>query len=336
MKPIRLIELFSGIGAQASALERLKVNFEHWKTSDWEVNAVASYNAIHIKDDTDYSKELTDDKLTEVLFDLGISTDGKNPLTKEQIKRKGEKWKREVYSNFKATNNIGSIVNASAEDLEIVDTDNYIYLLTYSFPCQDLSVAGKQAGMTKGSGTRSGMLWEVERLLYECENLPQVLVMENVPQVHGKKFIDDFNKWIGSLENLGYTNYWQDLNSKDYGVAQNRNRTFLVSFLGDVSFKFPDPKTLDKTMKDYLEDEVDEKYYINNEKAQALIKKLILSGDLDKTGQNILKLGYLEKGTGEHQSNTVYGINGIAPAEYAVQHKEPCKVVVKNECKETR
>lgn len=118
-------------------------------------------------------------------------------------------------------------------------------------------------------------------MLYECEQLPQVLVMENVPQVHGKKFIDDFNKWIGSLENLGYTNYWQDLNAKDYGVAQNRNRTFMVSFLGNVSFKFPKPSTLDKTMKDYLEDEVDEKYYINNEKAQALIEKLILSGELD-------------------------------------------------------
>lgn len=123
------------------------------------------------------------------------------------------------------------------------------------------------------------MLWEVERLLYECNELPQVLVMENVPQVHGK-FIDDFNKWINSLEKLGYKNFWQDLNAKDYGVAQNRNRTFMVSFLDDVEFKFPEPFMLDKTMKDYLEDEVDEKYYINNDKAQALIEKLILNGDL--------------------------------------------------------
>lgn len=275
MKPIRLIELFSGIGAQASALERLGVPFEHWKTSDWEVNAVASYNAIHIKDNTDYGKNIGDPVLTDLLFDLGISTDGKKPLTKEQIKRKGEKWKREVYNNFIATHNIGSIVNASADDLEIVDTDKYTYLLTYSFPCQDLSVAGKQAGMTKGSGTRSGMLWEVERLLYECKELPQVLLMENVPQVHGKKFIDDFNKWIKSLEDLGYKNFWQDLNAKDFGVAQNRNRTFMVSFLGDYSFKFPEPFTLDKAIEDYLEDEVDEKYYINNEKANTLIRRMV-------------------------------------------------------------
>ena len=134
--------------------------------------------------------------------------------------------------------------------------------------------------MAKGSGTRSGLLWEVERLLNECEELPQVLVMENVPQVHGKKFIKDFESWLDSLSELGYKNYWQDLNSKDYGVAQNRNRTFLVSFLNDVSFKFPEPFPLTKIMADYLEDEVDEKYYIDNEKTQRLIDQLIQDGDL--------------------------------------------------------
>jgi DNA (cytosine-5)-methyltransferase 1 len=179
MKQIRLIELFSGVGAQASALERLKLPFDHWITSEWEVNAVASYNAIHIKDNKDYSNDLNEDDLNSILYEYGISTDGKKPMTLDQIKRKNEKWKREVYNNFRATNNIGSIVNATADDLKIVDTDKYTYLLTYSFPCQDLSVAGKQAGMSKGGGTRSGMLWEVERLLYECNELPQVLVMEN-------------------------------------------------------------------------------------------------------------------------------------------------------------
>lgn len=280
MKPIRLIELFSGIGAQASALERLGVDFEHWITSEWEVNAVASYNAIHIKDNTDYSKNLDADSIAKYLHNIGVSTDGKKPMTLQQIERKGEKWLRETYSNFIATNNIGSITTAHGSDLEIEETDKYTYLLTYSFPCQDLSVAGNQAGMTKGSGTRSGLLWEVERLLHECDELPQVLVMENVPQVHGKKFIKDFESWLDSLSELGYKNYWQDLNSKDYGVAQNRNRTFLVSFLDDVSFSFPKPFPLTKTMADYLEDEVDERYYIDNEKTQRLIDQLVKDGDL--------------------------------------------------------
>jgi DNA (cytosine-5)-methyltransferase 1 len=176
------------------------------------------------------------------------------------------------------------ITKVHAEDLNICDTNAFTYLLTYSFPCTDLSVAGKQAGMSKGSGTRSGLLWEVERILTEIRDsngeLPQILFMENVPQVHGKKNINDFEKWLGFLESLGYTNYWQDLNAKNYGVAQNRNRCFMFSFLGNYSYDFPQPIPLKKKLKDYLEDNVDEKYYINNEKADKLIKQLIDNGTL--------------------------------------------------------
>ena len=172
------------------------------------------------------------------------------------------------------------ITQISGSDLGIVDTLNYCYIMTYSFPCQDLSVAGKQKGMTKGSGTRSGLLWEVERLLNEVDSLPQVLLMENVPQVHGKKNMEDFQRWIDFLESKGYSNYWQDLNAKHYGIAQNRNRTFMVSILGNYKYEFPKPIELQKVMKDYLEDEVDEKYYINNEKAQKLIEQLISNGTI--------------------------------------------------------
>ncbi len=172
------------------------------------------------------------------------------------------------------------ITKVKGSDLGITEKDKYCYIMTYSFPCQDLSVAGKQKGMTKGSGTRSGLLWEVERLLNEVENLPQVLLMENVPQVHGKGNMEDFQKWIDFLDSKGYSNYWQDLNAKNYGVAQNRNRCFMVSILGNYKYEFPKPISLTKTMKDYLEEEVEEKYYINNEKAQKLIDKLIADGTL--------------------------------------------------------
>lgn len=182
------------------------------------------------------------------------------------------------------------ITKVHAEDLNICDTNAFTYLLTYSFPCTDLSVAGKQAGMSKGSGTRSGLLWEVERILTEIRGsngeLPQILFMENVPQVHGKKNINDFEKWLGFLESLGYTNYWQDLNSKNYGVAQNRNRCFMFSLLGNYSYDFPQPIPLKKKLKDYLEDNVDEKYYINNEKADKLIKQLIGNGTLPQHNLN--------------------------------------------------
>ena len=283
-KPIRLIELFAGIGAQAKALERLKANFEHYKISEWEVNATASYHKIHMHDDnTDYSAKYTDKELIDLLDRTGISVDGKKPMSRTKIKAKGEKWHRKVYNDFQATHNVGSITNIHADELNIVDTDKYCYILTYSFPCQDLSVAGKQRGMSKDSGTRSGLLWEVERLLFECKELPEVLLMENVPQVHGTKFKADFDKWCNSLESLGYTNFWQDLNAKNYGVAQNRNRTFMVSILKqNTTYEFPKPFLLDKTMKDYLEDKVEEKYYVNSEKAKQLIDKLIENGTLDR------------------------------------------------------
>lgn len=138
--------------------------------------------------------------------------------------------------------------------------------------------------MSKGTGTRSGLLWEVERILNECANLPQVLLMENVPQVHSAKNLPDFEKWQEFLRNKGYTNYWKDLNAKNYGVAQNRNRCFMISFLEYVKFSFPDEIPLEKKMKDYLEEVVDEKYYINNEKANQLIKKLSENNQL-KVGQ---------------------------------------------------
>ena len=176
------------------------------------------------------------------------------------------------------------ITKVHAEDLNICDTNAFTYLLTYSFPCTDLSVAGKQAGMSKGSGTRSGLLWEVERILTEIRDsngeLPQILFMENVPQVHSQDNMPDFRKWLDFLESLGYTNYYQDLNAKNYGVAQNRERCFMFSFLGEYNYHFPQPVPLKKKLKDYLEDNVDEKYYINNEKADKLIKQLIDNGTL--------------------------------------------------------
>ena len=179
------------------------------------------------------------------------------------------------------------ITQIHGADLRITDTDKFTYVLTYSFPCQDLSVAGKGAGMSKGSGTRSGLLWEVERILNECEELPQVLLMENVPQVHGKKNIADFNQWLAFLESKCYHNFWKDLNAKDYGVAQNRNRCFCVSLLSDEGYVFPEPIPLAKCMADYLDDEVDEKYYIKSDKAKELLENLVESGKLDGVSNTV-------------------------------------------------
>ena len=104
--------------------------------------------------------------------------------------------------------------------------------------------------MTKGSGTRSGMLWEVERILKECDTLPNILLMENVPQIHSQENKDDFILWQKELEKLGYRNYWEDLNAKDYLVPQNRNRTFMISILGDYFYEFPQKQKLVLRLKD--------------------------------------------------------------------------------------
>lgn len=266
-KPIRLIELFAGYGSQSLALKYLKVPFEHWKICEWAVKSIQAYKDLHFGDDTcDYSKAYSVDELIEMLLAKGISADYNSPMTREQIKRMGEQKIRTVYNNIIATNNLVSVCNTTANDLEITDTDKYTYIMTYSFPCQDLSKAGNGAGMAKGSGTRSGLLWEVERILDECNgNLPQILLMENVPDVIGSNNVKHFAQWVKKLEQLGYTSKWQCLNAKDYGVPQNRDRCFMVSWLGNHYYDFLTPIKLEKRLKDILETNVDEKYYLSSD-----------------------------------------------------------------------
>ena len=168
----------------------------------------------------------------------------------------------------------------TGKDLMITDTDKYCYIMTYSFPCTDISVAGQMMGMAEDSGTRSSLLWEVKRLLEETDTLPQILLMENVTQIHSAENMPHFKRWLQFLDSLGYSSYVEDLNAKNFGVAQNRDRCFVVSILGDYNYKFPNPVELRYVMKDYLEDEVDEKYYLNSEKAQKLLDKLIEDGTI--------------------------------------------------------
>jgi len=177
------------------------------------------------------------------------------------------------------------ITKTHAQDLEIIDRDSYMYILVYSFPCQSLSLAGKRELMEKDSGTESSLLWEIERILLECKDLnclPQLLLMENVPQVHGKGAIGDFQVWMRFLESLGYSNAFKDLNAKDYGyphpIPQNRNRSFLVSMLGDYHYDFPRKQKLELRLKDLLEDNVDDKYFLS----EAMIKYVTKEIDINE------------------------------------------------------
>lgn len=267
-KPIRLISTFSGYDSQYLGLKYLKKDVESWRTCEWAVKSIQALKDAHFADDnTDYSQGMTDLEVYEYLYNRGISANYNEPMTFEQIKRLGSVKARAVFNNIKATHNLVNIQQVHGEDLGIVDVDKYCYIMTYSFPCQDLSLAGKGAGMEKGSGTRSGMLWEVERILDEIVTeggqLPQVLLMENVPEVIGTKNMSNFVQWRDKLEKIGYKCYWEVLNAKDYGVPQNRERCFMVSILGDYYYEFPQAIPLEHRLKDLLEDEVDKKYYLS-------------------------------------------------------------------------
>lgn len=213
------------------------------------------------------------------------------------------------------------IRNVHGKDLEITDKDKYCYFMFYSFPCTDLSVAGKMAGMSKGSGTRSGLLWEVERILYELketDSLPQILCCENVPQIVSTKNKPDFELWCKSLSDLGYFSTWKILNAKDYGVPQNRNRFFMLSFLGEnYEYEWPEPVPLTRRLKDVLEDVVDEKYYINNGKADRLIQDLAERNVLPPDEKPKESPDYLGNYYGRHSGydGSVFGTNA------------PCKTI---------
>ena len=277
-KPIRLMEFFAGVGSQAKALKNLKVPFEHHRICEWAYPSILAYNEIHHKELPNYGIDFSDGKTKEemidFLFNKGISSNYNVPMKKEQIKRLDERKMRKIYNAIHSTNDMVNVEQVKGVDLGIVDTDKFVYVLTYSFPCQDLSLAGKRMGMDKDAGTRSGMLWQIERILRECEelgNLPQVLLMENVPQVCGDDNAKNFVYWQEELEKMGYKNYFQVLNSKNYGIPQSRERCFMVSLLGDYSYSFPNPQPLKLTLKDMLEKEVDEKYYLRQDQIKSIL-----------------------------------------------------------------
>ena len=165
-----------------------------------------------------------------------------------------------------ADRNLGDMTKIDWSGVEDFD------LLFYSTPCTDFSNAGKQAGGEEGSGTRSSILWYTRHAI--IEKRPKYLVMENVKALVSSKFVKLFRKWLDELTSYGYTNFCQVLNAKDYGIPQNRERIFVVSILGDAWFSFPQPVELKLRLKDMLEDKVDEKYYLPQDKVNQFIEQL--------------------------------------------------------------
>lgn len=169
-----------------------------------------------------------------------------------------------IYPQYK-DRNFGDISKIDWENVPDFD------LFTYSFPCTDISSAGQQKGLEEGSGTRSGLLWECKKAI-ELKR-PKYLLMENVKALTPKKFLPYLHKWHSFLTEMGYTNFTQILNSKNFGVPQNRERVFMVSILGDAWFDFPKPFQSDKKLKDLLDENVDDRYYLSQRCLSSFIRK---------------------------------------------------------------
>jgi len=237
-KRLKVFEAFAGIGAQATALERIGIDYEIVGISDWFTDAIICYDAIHCKDEPIPELPSKEEQI-EYLHNFEFSKDSVHP---SKIDKLDTEYLEKLYIANKRTKNMGSITKLKAVDMPECD------LLVYSFPCQDLSTGGKGLGMKKGSGTRSGLLWEIERILSELneeDRLPEYLLLENVKTIMSKSNEVDLKEWLSFLEKLGYENdECMILNALDFAVPQDRERAFIVSHLGsklnvkkDIQFK---------------------------------------------------------------------------------------------------
>ena len=232
-----LVEFFSGIGSQARALENLNVKINTLATCEWDIHAFVAYDAIHNSPDLDDDiSEMEKPELLEILKKYTLSNDGKQPMEYSMLKTYSVESLRYILSAIRKSNNLVDI-----SSLKGVNMPKNIDVLTYSFPCQDLSNVGAfhgyNKGIDKGSNSRSSLLWEVGRILQEMKDehrrMPRFLIMENVPALLSKRHRSNFETWINDLKELGYFSRYFQLNASDFGLPQNRPRLLMLSvFVG--------------------------------------------------------------------------------------------------------
>ena len=314
MEKLKLFEAFAGIGTQRMSLRNIGVDFESVGISEIDIHAILSYANIHDGLDTEDKTFVypSKEEIIEFLENRNIGMDFKTKkvkLPKNLVKL------QQLYRAVIISKCYGDVCLLNPSDLPDMD------IFTYSFPCTDISVAGQQQGVVKGQ-TRSGLLYECEKII-EVKR-PKYLLLENVKNLVGKKFKEQFDEWLNYLESLGYTNYWQVLNAKDYGVPQNRERVFVVSVLNDKdkNYIFPQKQTLNICLKDVLESQVEEKYYLSEE-VQARFKPNDKFKDM---GGNIVGTTAPDFRT-IGQRDLCYQENSIMGALVATDYKQPKQIV---------
>lgn len=235
---LKIVEAFSGIGSQAKALKNLGIEYDVINIVEWDISAFMAYDIIHNgkPDITPYEK-LNKKELIDILEKLNLSLDGKKPVKRNAYRMLKLEALQMMLAAYKRTNNLGDIRKITAKNFP-----KNIDVLTYSFPCQDLSVGGawhgNLSGIDRDANNRSGLLWEVERILLDLSKkkrkLPRFLLMENVSNILSKRHKTNFDEWKMQLEQLGYYNVVYTLNASDFGVPQTRVRTFMISVLVDA------------------------------------------------------------------------------------------------------
>jgi len=282
LKKLKVFETFSGIGAQHKALTNIFNNqnfiknyklynktFEIVATSEWYINAIISYDIIHNNKQNNFKNynNLDKDKMLSFIETFNLSKDSKDLYDFKLIKKFKYEKIRELYIALKRNKNYGSILNIKTINLPKID------LLTYSFPCQDISKIGYQKGLKEENNTRSGLLWEIKRLLIEMKELnklPKFLLMENVKTLLSDKHYNDWLKFDIFLKNLGYKNTTIFLDARDFGIPQSRERVFCISELNGKTNIIPTYyNKFNSTLSDFLD--------INNDKYKEEQKNSIIN-----------------------------------------------------------
>ncbi len=236
-REINLVEFFSGIGSQYRALENLEVNVNTLGICEWDIHAMTAYDLMHNSDRIpDDIQKMNKTDILDKLEKYTLSNSGKEELEFRYLKSYSEESLKRIYASIVKNNNYVDISKLNGGQLP-----NDIDILTYSFPCQDLSNVGAFHGYKKGidkdSGSRSSLLWQVGRILDEMKKkrkkMPKFLLMENVPTLLAERHIGNFKKWISTLDDLGYVSYYYPLNASAFGLPQNRPRLLMISvFVG--------------------------------------------------------------------------------------------------------
>lgn len=318
--------LFSGIGCQERGFENSGLfDIKVLNTSDINKESVLSYAAIHcgltnemVNTYTDYpSREKMAQHLTDI--NLGYEPEKNKYFDWFKLTKKKGNDLEKYWLACKLTNNLGDI--SRVEELPCAD------FWTCSFPCTDISVAGKMKGLDPDSGTRSSLLWENIKLLKKAKDnntLPKYIMVENVKNLVSKKFIEHFNNLISVFDDLGFNTYWSVINGKDCGVPQNRERVFVIAIRKDIDsgkYTFPQPFDTGIRLKDVLEETVDEKYYLS----ETATRKFKLFSE--SKGTDIKVAGSLNPDKNVQDRVRVLDIEGLSQGLRATDYKDPVKIV---------